>query len=153
MPERRTRTMSHHELASLPEWTPGTVAILSTGAGPPHAIPVSTGIRAGDRQVVIALALRRESLMRLREDPRCALTILSAGNVAITAHARARILQEPMEISDKVAALALDVDAIQDHGQPRFEIEAGVRWRWTDAEAEARDAEIRQALSALAADP
>ena len=144
--------MSRHELFYLPEWNPGTVAILSTGAGPAHAIPVSTGIRAHDRRIVIALALRRESLARLRKDPRCALTILAECDVAITAHARARILQDPMEISDKVAALVLEVESIQDHGQPRFEIEAGVRWRWTDPEAEARDAEIRQALSALAAD-
>jgi len=144
--------VSRHELFHLPEWNPGTVAILSTGAGPAHAIPVSTGIRAHDRRIVIALALRRESLARLRKDPRCALTILAESDVAITAHARARILQDPMEISDKVAALVLEVESIQDHGQPRFEIEAGVRWRWTDPEAEARDAEIRQALSALAAD-
>lgn len=145
--------MARHELDVLPEWTSGTVAILSTGAGAPHAIPVSTGVRAGDRRILIALALRRESLARLREDPRCALTILSGGDIAVTAHARAEILQDPMTVSDKVAALALDVDSIQDHGQPRFEIEAGVRWHWTDAAAEARDGEIRQALGGLAGGP
>ena len=99
---------------------------------------------------MLALALRRESLARLREDPRCALTILAEGDVAVTAHARASILQEPMEISDRVAAVALDVERIQDHNQPRFEIQAGVRWRWTDEEADARDREIRQALTELA---
>ncbi len=55
-----------------------------------------------------------------------------------------------MEISDRVAAVALDVEAIQDHGQPRFEIEAGVQWRRTDPEAESRDCEIRGALAELA---
>ncbi len=55
-----------------------------------------------------------------------------------------------MEISDRVAAVALDVERIQDHDQPRFEIEAGVRWRWTDPGADARDAEIRAALAVLA---
>jgi flavin reductase (DIM6/NTAB) family NADH-FMN oxidoreductase RutF len=135
----------------LPAWTPGTVAILSTGGGAPHAIPVSTGVRAGDRRVVLALALRRESLARLREDPRCALTILAAGNVAVTALGRARVVEEPMRISDRVAAVALDVDELQDHGQPRFEILDGVRWRWTEPEAEVRDAEIREALSQIAA--
>lgn len=144
--------MSRHQLSSLPEWTPGTVAILSTGAGAPHAIPVSTGIRAGSHRVLIALALRRESLARLREDPRCALTIMAAGDVAITAHARAEILEDPMRISDRIAAVALEVESIQDHGQPRFEIDSGVNWHWTDAAAEARDAEIRDALSALAAE-
>jgi len=135
---------------TLPDWTPGTVAVLSTGAGWPHAIPVSTGVRAGDRRIVLALALRRESLARLREDPRCALTILDAG-VAVTAHARAAIVEEPMAISDRVAAVCLDVEEVQDHGQPRFELQEGVRWRWTDAEAQARDDEIRGALRAVAA--
>ena len=134
----------------LPDWTAGTVAILSTGAGHPHAIPVSTGVRAGDRLVLMALALRRESLARLREDPRCALTILDAGDVAITAHGRARIVEEPLAISDRVCAVALDVDDIQDHTQPRFSIDAGVAWHWTDPEADARDREIRDHLRTLA---
>jgi hypothetical protein len=138
------------DLDALPEWTPGTVAILSTGAGAPHAIPVSTGVRAGPRTVFLALALRRESLARLREDPRCALTLLTGGDVSITAHARATIVQDPMAIADGVAAVRLDVERIQDHGQPRFQVDAGVRWHWTDAEAERRDAEIRAALAGLA---
>ena len=130
---------------TLPDWPPGTVAILLTGAGAPHAIPVSTGVRAGDRRVLLALALRRESLSRLREDPRCALTMLAA-DVAITAHGTATIVEEPLAISDRVCAVAIDVTDIQDHGQPRFEIEGGVRWRWTDEEAEARDREFRDHL-------
>jgi hypothetical protein len=55
-----------------------------------------------------------------------------------------------MAVSDRVAAVRLDVLAIQDHGQPRFTIEAGIRWRWTDAQAERDDAAIRAALAALA---
>ena len=135
----------------LPDWQAGTVVILSTGAGAPHAIPVSTGIRAGDRRVILALALRRESLARLREDPRCALTILAAGDVAITAHGRATIVEEPLAISDRVCAVAIDVEEIQDHGQPRFAIEEGVRWRWTEDAAERRDGEIRAHLRSVAA--
>jgi len=143
--------MPRAEPGRLPGWEPGTVAILSTGAGAPHAIPVSTGVVAGPRLVLIALARRRESLARLREDPRAALTVMAAGDIAITAHARAEIVADPMAISDRVAAVALHVEHIQDHGQPRFVIEEGVRWRWTDAEADARDAEIRAALILLAA--
>jgi len=135
----------------LPEWPEGTVAILSTGAGAPHGIPVSTALRAGPRTVFLALALRRESLDRLRTDPRCALTILDGRDLAFTAHATATIVEEPMDVSDRVAAVRLDVLAIQDHGQPRFTIEAGIRWRWTDAQAERDDAAIRAALTALAA--
>jgi flavin reductase (DIM6/NTAB) family NADH-FMN oxidoreductase RutF len=134
----------------LPDWSPGTVTILSTG-GPPHGIPVSTALRAGPRTVLIALGLKRGSLARLREDPRCALTILDGLDVAFTAHAAAAVLQEPMAVSDRVAAVRLDVLAIQDHGRPRFTIEAGVRWRWTDAQAERDDAVIRAGLAELAA--
>jgi hypothetical protein len=131
----------------LPEWPPGTVAILSTGAGAPHAIPVSTAVRTGPRAIHLALALRRESLARLREDPRCALTVLADGDVAVTALGRAAIVEEPMAVADNVAAVRIDVEAVQDHNQPRFEIDAGVAWHWTDDDAAARDGEIRAALA------
>jgi flavin reductase (DIM6/NTAB) family NADH-FMN oxidoreductase RutF len=134
---------------ALPEWAPGTVAVLSTGAGAPHAIPVSTGVRTGPRTVLLALSRRRETLTRLRADPHCALTVLGEGDVAFTAHATATVVQEPMEADDRVVAVRLDVDEVQDHGDPRGEVEAGVRWRWTDAEAQRRDAAIRAALHAL----
>ena len=123
--------------------------MLSTGAGPPHAIPVSTAVRTGPRTIVLALALRRESLARLRADDRCAVTIVSGGDVAVTAYGRATVVAEPMAVSDRVAAVRIAVDAVQDHGQDRFEIDAGVRWHGTDAEAERRDAEIRAELDDL----
>ena len=133
-------------MEALPEWGPHTVAVLSTGAGAPHAIPVSTAVRAGPLTIALALALRRESLARLREDDRCALTVMTGGDVAFTAHGRATIVAEPMAVSDRVAAVRIDVDAIQDHGDDRFEIDGGVRWHWTDPHAEEQDAEIRAAL-------
>jgi hypothetical protein len=132
----------------LPEWEAGAVALLSTGGGTPHAIPVSATVRAGPRRVLIALAAHRESLARLRREPRCALTIVTAPDVACTAHARAEIL--PDEFVEGVVAVALFVDAIQDHMLPRFAIEAGVAWRWTDDEARERDGMVREALSELA---
>ena len=46
--------------------------------------------------------------------------------------------------------MRIAVDGIQDHDDARFAIEEGVRWRWTDPEAERRDAEIHAALSGLA---
>jgi hypothetical protein len=124
--------------------------VLSTGGGPPHAIPVSTAVRAGSRRVLLALARRRGSLARLRDDPRCALTVLAAGDLAFTAHGRATVVQDPMEVADAVVAVAIDVDAVQSHDDPRFVIEAGVRWRWVDPEAAERDAAIHEALRALA---
>lgn len=135
----------------LPRWAPGTVAILATAGDTPHAIPVSTAVRVSDTRVAFALSRRRLSLARLRADPRCALALLAGDDVAVTVHGVVTVVQDPMDVSDRVVALVLDAERVQDHGQPRFVIEEGVRWRWTDPEAEARDAEIRAALLALSA--
>jgi hypothetical protein len=129
---------------ALPEWEDGTVAILSTGAGAPHAIPVSTAVRAGPRTVLLALGQRRESLARLREDPRCALTVIAAG-VAVAALGAASVVEE----TERVAFVRLDVEEVQDHDRPTFALEEGVRWHWTDEAAEQADAEIRVALRRL----
>jgi hypothetical protein len=134
----------------LPHWEPGTVCVLSTAGSAPHAIPVSTALRAGPRRVLLALAARRETLARLRRDPRCALTVMAAGDVACTAHARAEVVRESLPGAEAVAAVALDVETIQDHMQPRFAIEAGVAWDWTDEDARAGDAAVRAALAELA---
>jgi Pyridoxamine 5'-phosphate oxidase len=128
----------------LPDWPDGTVTILSTGAGPPHAIPVSTAVRSGPQTIHFALGLRRESLARLREDPRCALTVIAAG-VAVTALGTATVVEE----AERVAFVRLAVEEVQDHDRPTFALEDGVRWHWTDADAERADAEIRAALRAL----
>src|SRR4051812_10204689 len=110
--------MPRHTLEVLPHWPDGTVAVLSTAGGEPHAIPVSTAVRAGDRALLFALSLRRESLARLKVNPRCAISLLAAGDVAVTAVGRAGIVEEPMAAADGVAAVRLDVERIQDHGQP-----------------------------------
>jgi hypothetical protein len=138
------------DAVDLPDWPAGTAAVLSTGAGAPHAIPVSTAVRAGPRRILLALARRRASLARLREDPRCALTVLAGGDLAFTAHGRATVIQDPMEVADGVVAVAIDVEAVQSHDDPRFVIEEAVRWRWVDAEAAERDAAIHKALRGLA---
>jgi len=130
----------------LPDWPEGTAAILSTGGGDPHAIPVSTALRAGPRAAVLGLALGRESLARLRRDPACALTVLAAGDLAFTVLGRATIVSE----GERIAAVRIDVERIQDHGTDRFVIEEGVRWRWTNGDAERADALVRDTLRALA---
>ncbi|MEA2382381.1 MAG: hypothetical protein QOH72_2352 [Solirubrobacteraceae bacterium] len=107
-------------------------------------------MRAGPQRVLLALARTRASLDRLRADPRCALTILAAGDVAFTAHGTAAILEDPMAVAENVVAVAIDVDDVQAHADPRFAIEAGVRWRWVDAQAAERDATIHEALRGLA---
>lgn len=135
----------------LPRWPPGTVAVLSTGGGDPHAIPVSTAVRAGDACLLFALGRGRESLARLRADPRAALTLMAAGDVAVTAHGRASVAADPLPGAEGVVAVRLDVERVCDHVQPAFQIEAGVAWRWTDAEAAGRDERVRRALVVLAA--
>jgi hypothetical protein len=132
----------------LPEWPAGTVTILATAGDAPHAIPVSAAVRAGPRRVLIALATTRGSLARLLGDPRVSLTIVCE-HTAVTAHGLARVLDD-QPIVDGVVAVEIEVDRVQDHDRPTFEIESGVRWRWTDPDAERRDAEVRAALVRLA---
>jgi hypothetical protein len=122
----------------LPNWPAGTVTIPSTSGAQPHAIPVSAAVRAAPDRVLIALAAGRESLTRLLADPRVALAILAEGDVALTAYGNARV--------------EIEVERVQNHGRDTFVIEAAVRWRWTDPEAQARDAEVRTALEHLAPD-
>ena len=132
---------------ALPDWPGGTVLVLVTAGERPHAIPVSAAVRAGPRRVLLGLARGRGSLARLRDDPRAAVAIAAAGDVAVTAYGTARVLDQ--DLVEGVAAVELTVDEIQDHNRPTFVIEAGVGWRWTDPEAEARDAEVRRALARL----
>jgi len=131
----------------LPEWPPGTVTILATAGETPHAIPVSAAIRAGSQHVLVGLAAGRGSLARLRANPRVALAIIAA-EVAVTAHGHARVLDD--ELLEGVVAVEIEVDHVQNHDRPTFAIEAGVRWRWTDVEAERRDREVRAGLARLA---
>jgi hypothetical protein len=126
----------------LPDWPDGTVAVLTTRPG--HAIPVSLVRRAGARRLALGLAERRVSLENLRQDPRCAVTVLAIG-LAFTAYGRATIGG-----GSPVAIVRIDVDDIADHDQPTFEITAGVAWRWTDDDAERRDEDARDALRRLA---
>jgi Pyridoxamine 5'-phosphate oxidase len=134
----------------LPDWPPGTVTILATAGEDPHAIPVSAAVRAGPARVLLGLATGRRSLARLRSDPRVALVIV-AGDVAVTAHGQARVLDE--ELVEGVVAVEIEVDGVQDHDRPTFAIESGVGWRWADPDAERRDAEVHAALARLVAAP
>lgn len=131
----------------LPDWPAGTVTILSTSGPEPHAIPISSAVRAGPDRVLIALARGRESLARLLVDARVALAILSGEDVALTAYGSARVIDE--RIVDGVVAVEIAVDRVLDHRRDTFVIDAGVRWRWTDPQAQQRDSEVRTALTRL----
>jgi len=135
----------------LPEWREGTVAILSTvDAGTPHAIPISTAVRAGPRRVLFALAHSRGSLARLHADTRAALTLIGAVDVAFTARGRAAVVAESIAPAENVAAVALEVEHVEQHGRTEFEILDGVRWQWLDEASRQRDAQVRAALRELA---
>jgi hypothetical protein len=135
----------------LPEWPPGTVLILVSAGSPPHAIPISAAVRAGPERVLLGLARSRESLARLRQDPRVGLAIMAGGDVAVTAYGTASV--RDADLTDGVAAVEVRVDRVQDHNRPTFVIESGVGWHWTDPAAQERDGEVRRALQQLADAP
>ena len=120
-------------------------------ASGPHAIPVSTAVRSGDAEILFALARSRDTLARLRRDPACALMIVDRG-VAFTAIGTARIVRDEMDATERVAALALVVEEVQDHlADQRTLIRSGAAWEWVSDDDAQRDATIRRELQALAA--
>lgn len=117
----------------LPHWVIGTPAVLCVAG--PHPIPVSTAVRTGDRRIMVALGRQRETLRRLRADPRAALCLLGDG-VAFTAHGQARVAAEELESADTIVAVEVVVERVQDHlADGRTEMLDGARWRWLDREA------------------
>ena len=139
--------MDMDEAVTLPDWPPGTVAILVTGGARPHAIPVSAVLRAGPTRALVGLAHRRGSLARLRAAPEVTLAITCAG-VAFSADGRATVVVE--ELVAGVAAVAVDVTAVHDHRRATFAIQSGVDWRWIDEDAARADAAVHAALARLA---
>ena len=75
------------------------------------------------------------------------LRAIVAEDVAVTAYGRARVLDDAL--AEGVVAVEIEVHDVQDHDRPTFAIETGVRWRWTDPEAQRRDAEVHAALARL----
>jgi hypothetical protein len=131
----------------LPQWEQGTPAVLCVTG--PHAIPVSTYVRSNDARILVALGRRRETLARLREDPRVAFCVLGAG-VAFTAHCSATVLRESLAAAEGNVALALNVERVQDHlADGRTEILDGPRWRWIDQAAAAIQPHILEELRTL----
>lgn len=132
--------------AELPHWETGTPAVLCVAG--PHAIPVSTAVRAAGDRVLFALGGERETLRRLREDPAAALCLLAEG-VAFTAHGEARIVG-PLEAAETVVAVELTVGRVQDHLEDgRTQMLDGARWRWLDERAAAVDPSIIAELERL----
>ena len=133
-------------LMALPDWPSNTIAMLSTVDEGPHEIPVTAPLRAGDHRIMFTLKHDRGSLARLRERPRVALLILGDRDVAFTARGCARIVEERMARAPEYAAVALDVEHIDDHRQGAMAVDSGVGVRWTD---EDQQQALRQRLAAL----
>jgi hypothetical protein len=120
--------MEHPSPHELPEWERGTPAVLCVAG--PHPIPVTTPVRRGPDRVLLALGRHRETLERLRVDPRVALIVIGKG-VAFTAHSRAVVIADRLEATDTVVAVELIVERVQDHlADERTEMLDGARWRW-----------------------
>ena len=134
----------------LPEWERGTPAVLC--ASGPHAIPVSTAVRAGNDRLVFALAASRETLTRLRGDPRAAFCLLGE-HVAFTAYGQAGVVREELEAAPSVAAVELRVERVQDHlADGRTVMLDGARWEWADERAREAEPGILAELERLARD-
>jgi len=132
----------------LPDWEPGTPGVLCVAG--PHAIPVSTALRAADRRLVLALGRSRDTLARLRSDPAVAFCLLGAG-VAFSAYGRAAVAREELAAAPHVAAVAIEVERVQDHlAGSRTEVLEGVSWRWTEEAARADERGILAELRELA---
>lgn len=134
----------------MPEWPPGTVAVLATLGDGPSAIPVSTVVPDGDGAVLLALGRRRDALARLRAEPRVALCMMAAGDVAVTLHGTATVVADPLPGADGVAAVRIATARVQDHTTARFVVDAGVRWHYVDDAASARNDAVLAGLRALA---
>jgi hypothetical protein len=133
---------------ALPPWPPGTAAVLCVTG--PHAIPVSTSIRAGDRRVLLALGGRRETLRRLREDPAVALCVMAEG-LAFTAKGQGRVVQEGVEAAAGLMVVEIAVDEVVDHlADGRTSMDAAAAWHWSDDKAAGSDPLIRAELESLA---
>ena len=131
----------------LPTWPSGTPAVLCVTG--PHAIPVSSYVRAADDRIVVALGSRRETLARLREDAAVAFCVLGEG-VAFTAHCRASVARESLDAAPANAAVALVVERVQDHlADGRTEMLDGAGWTWIDPEAAALQPLILEELTNL----
>jgi len=131
-------------MTMLPTWPTRTVGMLATTAPDgPHVIPVSAPLRAGDRLILLSLHRTRGSLERLRDRPEVALLVLAGDDIAFTARGRASVVEEPMDVAPDYVAVAIEVDAIDDHRQPAFVVDSGVGRRWIDeAEQKALGARV-----------
>ncbi len=132
----------------LPSWPGGTAGVLC--ASGPHPIPVSTAVRAGSDRLLLALGGERETLARLRGDPRAAFCLLGPG-LAFTAHGSARVVRDRLRCAEGVSAVELQVERVQDHlADGRTDVLDGPRWRWREERFQESERAIVDELEGLA---
>jgi hypothetical protein len=124
--------------------------LTTLAADGPHAIPVSAPVRAGEHRILLSLHRTRDSLERLRERPRVALTILAADDIAFTARGSARVMGDALAAECGYVAVAIEVNEVDDHRQPAFAVTAGIDRRWLDDRERAALGERVRTLTALA---
>ncbi len=135
---------------TLPDFPRDMVAILATvGPRGPVAIPVSAVLRSGPRAVLLGLAARRGSLVRLRADPRVALS-LSGPGFCLAVEGEAAVAADPLPGVERMVAVAVRAAAIRDARGSFTEVDAGMSWRWTDGASGARHRAVMAALARLA---
>lgn len=136
------------DLPALPDWERRAAGLLIVTG--PHAMPISTAVRAGDRRLVFGLARRRETLARLREDSRAAFALLAKG-MAFTAYGDAGVVREKLDGAPNVAGVELRVERVQNHlADGRTEMLSAAGWRWRREEAREADRTVVAAIEALA---
>ena len=121
---------------ALPEWPDGTVATLVTQGDAPHAIPVSLiAPRRRRASSLLGLAPRRESLARLRADPRCRAHDPRRRRPRVhrprprDARSRSRTPSSPSGSRSTRSPTTTARPTRSDDG---------VQWRWTDEDERAR---------------
>jgi hypothetical protein len=135
--------------SGIPALPADMVAILaSTGEAGPVAIPVSAVHRRDPRCLLLALSRRRETVGRLRRDPRASLSLNGPG-LSLCVAGEAHVVADPLPGADFMIAFAVAVDRVWDARGPATDIDAGIRWHWTDPEAGRRHAMVLRALEQL----
>jgi len=136
------------DLVALPDWERRAAGLLIVTG--PHAMPISTAVRAGDRRLVFGLARRRETLARLREDSSAAFALLAEG-MAFTAYGDASVICEKLEGAPNMAGVELRVERVQNHlADGRTEMLSAAGWRWRQEDAREADRTVVAAIVALA---
>lgn len=141
------------DLAPIPALPGDLVAILATiGPAGPVAVPVSAIHRRDERALLVALSHRRATVARLRDDPRAALSLNGSG-FSLCVEGVARLAADPLPGAEFMVAFVIEARRAWDARGPVTEIDAGIRWRWTEPEAEDRHARVLAALAGLAGAP